>query len=121
MKGFRARRTARNSWGASALLAVGLLLAGCSGEPSSDEIAKAVEKSYATESAALQKISGSMANRLLPQLHSARKLACTKVTDASFKCDVELEVTAPGAAQRSKAPANFTFTKGSDVWSTNLR
>ena len=43
------------------------------------------------------------------------------VTDASFKCDVELEVTAPGAAQRSKAPANFTFTKGSEGWTTNLR
>ena len=60
-------------------------------------------------------------NRLLPQLHSARKLACTKLTDASFKCDVELEVTAPGAAQRSKAPANFTFTKRSERWTTNLR
>lgn len=120
MEGIRARRIARQSWGASALLVVGLLLAGCSGEPSSDEVAKAVEKSYATESAALQKISGSMANRLLPQLHSARKLACTKISDASFKCDVEL-VTAPGATQRSKAPANFTFTKGSDGWSTNLR
>lgn len=111
-----AHRGAHGSWSAWALVVVGFLLTGCSGEPSSDEVAKAVQARFAADSAAIQQISGSMANRLVPQLHGARKLACSKVTDASFKCEVEVEVTAPGATARSKAPMTVTLLKGSDGW-----
>ncbi len=98
------------------LVAAAGLLSACSGEPSSNEVAKAVKENYAKESIALRQVSGSMANRLLPELHEVRKLACTKVTDASFKCDVELEVTAPGASQRTKGPGTVTMIKGSGGW-----
>lgn len=115
MNALCALRGARNL-SVAALLPAALILSGCSGEPSASQVEKAVLESYAKEAIALRQVSGSMANRLIPELHGVRKLACNKLNDASYACDVELEMTAPGASQRSKGPTNVTVVKTSDGW-----
>ncbi|MCR6480892.1 hypothetical protein NU688_32375 [Variovorax sp. ZS18.2.2] len=97
---------------AVALASLTATLVGCSGEPSAGDIDKTV-RSYMSESQTqLQKLSGT--KNSLGEIHNVKKLGCKSDTDASWRCDVELDVTQ--FQNRTKGPASFRFIKGSDGW-----
>lgn len=85
-------------------------LAGCSGEPSSSDIERAV-RSNVEQPIQLAKKAG-----VVMEVHQVKKVACAAAQGAAgFNCDVELDMTVPPAG-RSKGIRKVRFVKASDGW-----
>lgn len=97
-------------------IATTLILSGCSGEPSQSAIEAAIQKDIArSNEAAKQMVGKAIPPDMLAKLNSAKKLACTKETDKTYKCDVEIDMTAPLMGPVKKT-APVRLVNGSDGW-----
>lgn len=98
-------------------LFVALALTGCSGEPSSGDIEKAVKANVEQANQQAKQIGGGLiSDKMLTQVHAVNKIGCVAAQDASgYNCDVELDVTAPFVG-RSKNIGKIRFVEGSDGW-----
>lgn len=111
---FQARRGTRH-----VLLAAGAaLLAACSGEPSANDIEKAVSSNAAQGSAQMEQLSRGSSRSFMPEVHSVKKLGCRQETEAAYFCDIELDMTSPQGV-RGKVPTSMRFIKGSDGWAAS--
>ena len=92
----------------SSLLLV-LALAGCSGEPSSGDIEKAVK-------ADVEKVNQQVPEPMKAEVHAVKKISCVEAKEsAGYNCDVEIDVTAPMVG-RNKSVGQSRMVKGSDGW-----
>ena len=92
----------------SSLLLV-LALAGCSGEPSSGDIEKAVK-------ADVEKVNQQVPEPMKAEVHAVKKISCVEAKEsAGYNCDVEIDVTAPMVG-RNKSVGQIRMVKGSDGW-----
>ncbi len=107
-----------------ALVAVSMLVAGCSGEPSEADIKAAFEKDMAKTAQSLDdagKMFGGVGKALTDslgktELHAVKKIGCAQAKDApGFVCDVEVDMTVP-LTGRSKEMATARFVKGPEGW-----
>jgi hypothetical protein len=93
----------------SVVLAVAL--GGCSGEPSSGDIEKAMK-------ADIEKANEMFPGEMKAELHSVKKVSCVEAKrSAGYNCDVEIDVTAP-ILGRQKDVGQIRLVKGSDGWVT---
>jgi len=85
-------------------------LSGCSGEPSSTDIERAVRSNVEHSNKQTKKAG------LVLEVHEVRKVACAAAQgSAGFNCDIELDATVPFAG-RSKGVKQVRFVKASDGW-----
>lgn len=87
-----------------------LLLAGCSGEPSSRDIEKVVQSSALQ----MNKQMGPWTGKKV-EIHSIKKLGCKSDSSNAYVCDVEADITHPMAG-RNKGVSQIRMVKGSDGW-----
>lgn len=101
----------------SATILFSAALAGCSGEPSSSEIEKAIKSSVEQSNQQAKEIGGSMmSDDMLTVIYEAKKVGCASAEGATgFNCDVELDVSAPFVG-RSKKVTTIRFVKSSEGW-----
>ena len=97
------------------------MLVGCSSEPSSADIQKALQLQVngqrETARAWMGEQAASLLSGFLPQIKSAEKLGCVKVHEKSYTCDVEIELyTNDAKTATRKATDKVTLLKGSDGW-----
>ena len=98
----------RSATAISSLL-LALVLAGCSGEPSSGDIEEVVK-------ADMDKANQQMPEGMKAELHSVKKISCVEAKEsAGYNCDVEIDVTAPMVG-RNKSVGQIRMVKGSDGW-----
>jgi hypothetical protein len=106
------------------LLAMLLIMAGCSGQPSEADIKAAFEKDMAKTAQSIDeagKMFGGLGTSLTDslgkmELHAVKKIGCAEAKDApGFVCDVEIDMTVP-IAGRSKEMATARFVKGPEGW-----
>lgn len=106
------------------LVAVSLLVAGCSGEPSEADIKAAFEKDMAKTAQSIDeagKMFGGLGKPLTDslgkmELHAVKKIGCAQAKDApGFVCDVEVDMTVP-IAGRAREMTTARFVKGPDGW-----
>jgi len=105
----------------SAIVLFVIALGGCSGEPSSVDIEKAIKALVEQENQQLKQTAGKLggkgaADDYLTKVHEVRKIACTAAQGSSgFNCDVEMDLSMP-LAGRQKAVKQLRFVKSSDGW-----
>jgi len=51
----------------------------------------------------------------MPKMHSTKKLGCKPDTSTTFLCDIELDMTPPGAS-RGKIQLPMRFIKETEGW-----
>lgn len=90
---------------ATALL-LGVALAGCSSEPSEQDIQAAVAKE--------QKATPEILEGLAPEITSVKKIGCKSDSDKAYVCDVELEAKQFGSVTKGVSPVRFV--RASDGW-----
>jgi len=88
-----------------------LLVAGC-GEPSQQDIDKAMKDSLRSTNGTLSGIFGDSA-RL--EIRDVRKLGCEKSSPSGYRCDVEWTSSVPVLGE-SKKRETLNFMKGSEGW-----
>jgi hypothetical protein len=100
---------------------IAIALSGCSREPSSADIEKAIRAYLAHENQQAKNYGGfigSMVADMVPKIYGIRKIGCAPAQGSSgYNCDVEIDASRefPGRG-RSKNVAKFRFIKGSDGW-----
>lgn len=95
-------------------LLLALTLAGCSGEPSSGDIEKAVKADV--EKVNQQMKDNPFTRSMTTEVHAVKKISCVEAKEsAGYNCDVEIDVTAP-LVGRSKNVGQIRLVKGSDGW-----
>ncbi|EHZ3054328.1 cell wall-binding protein [Klebsiella michiganensis] len=88
-----------------------LLLSGCTGEPSEQDIYTAMNKVVEQTNAIVKSIVGKdVPKDTLRELKSVKKHDCVKVSDKSYKCNVTAVVN------NDKATAAVTLVKTDDGW-----
>ena len=93
------------------LVIAGLLLSGCTGEPSEQDIYTAMNKVVAQTNAIVKSIAGKdVPKDVLRELKSVKKHDCVKISDKSYKCNVTIVVN------NDKATAAVTLVKTDDGW-----
>lgn len=93
------------------LIASILLLSGCTGEPSEQDIYTAMNKVVEQTNAIVKSIVGKdVPKDTLRKLKSVKKHDCVKVSDKSYKCNVTAVVN------NDKATAAVTLVKTDDGW-----
>ncbi|EHV2140550.1 cell wall-binding protein [Salmonella enterica] len=93
------------------LIASILLLSGCTGEPSEQDIYTAMNKVVEQTNAIVKFIVGKdVPKDTLRELKSVKKHDCVKVSDKSYKCNVTAVVN------NDKATAAVTLVKTDDGW-----
>ena len=103
-------------------------LAGCSGEPSEEEIVKLVKKGVDEGNAQAARMTRGLSsimggapamidpNSMKTELHSVKKIGCSAAQgESGYVCDLELDITVP-LAGRNKQVIKWRFVKGSDGW-----
>lgn len=91
-----------------------LALAGCSGEPSANDIEKLIMEDLERQNAQLQAMgAGQFSEALKASIHSVKKIAC-EGEDKTYICDVEVDASAMG--MRDKSVSQMRIVKGSDGW-----
>lgn len=96
----------------------GLSLSGCSGEPSTSDIEKAVKAASVNAYSLL----GSDNAADLLKIHELKKLGCAKEQGGiGYNCEYEIDSEGPnllmgGAKVRTKTMHKARFVKGSDGW-----
>lgn len=90
----------------SATILLGVALAGCSSEPSEQDIQAAIAKE--------QKSTPEILEGLAPEITSVKKIGCKSDSDKAYLCDVELEVKQFGSVTKGISPVRFV--KASDGW-----
>lgn len=100
------------------LAAGAVLLAACSGEPSANDVEKAVFANAAQGSAQMEQLSRGSSKSFIPQVHSVKKLGCRQETDTAYLCDIELDMTSPQGV-RGKVPTSMRFIKASEGWAAS--
>lgn len=91
---------------------------GCSSEPSSGDIEKAIRAAVDQENQQAKKMFGEKiaTGDMLTKVHEARKVSCAAAQGfPGFNCDVELDVSVP-LVGRQKAVKQLRFVKASDGW-----
>jgi outer membrane murein-binding lipoprotein Lpp len=100
----------------SAFSVATLALTGCSGEPSSSDIEKAVKANIDQVNKQMQEMGGPLGNKMQTEVHEIKKIGCAKAEDnAGYNCDVEMDMTAPMIG-RNKSVGKLRLVKGSDGW-----
>ncbi len=98
------------------LLAVSVMLVGCSGEPSESDIRSALDKDVAQSAATMKAMTGSSNLFGKTEIHSVKKIRCKEANDSSgFYCDFEIDITAPMVG-RQKDVGKALFVKAKDGW-----
>jgi hypothetical protein len=94
-----------------------VLVAACSGEPSSGDIEKAVRMKYeAAQLVATEMAGAKLAAKLKTEVHSVRKIDCKAGDNAKvYQCNVELDMTVPMIG-RQKLQVPTILVKGPDGW-----
>jgi len=88
-----------------------LLLSGCTGEPSEQDIYTAMNKVVEQTNAIVKSIVGKdVPKDTLRELKSVKKHDCVRVSDKSYKCNVTAVVN------NDKATAAVTLVKTDDGW-----
>lgn len=96
-------------------------LTGCSGEPSSNDIKSAIEKSIEETMQATKDMTGGFGgDDLMAQFDIAvkdvEKLSCNKSSEASgYICDVKVKTSSKFAGEQTEA-ASFRMVESSDGW-----
>ncbi|MDH5471200.1 MAG: hypothetical protein OEX75_11450 [Gammaproteobacteria bacterium] len=101
-----------------ALVPVGLLIAGCSGEPTEADIRAIYEAEIAKTNEQMVKLGGEQAARLLgkSELHSITKLACKEADQTSgYNCDVQVDMSVPFLG-RSTQMTTRRFVNSDNGW-----
>jgi hypothetical protein len=94
----------------AAVLLAASTLSGCSGEPSSADIDRAVRLNVEQSNKQTKKAG------IVLEVHEVKKVACAAAQgSAGFNCDIELDATVP-IAGRSKGVKKVRFVKASDGW-----
>ena len=93
-----------------------LLLVGCSGEPSGDDLRAAMEKGIESANAAVSKVSANP--KMQSKLHSLKKIGCKADGDKAYICDVQVDVEAPFVG-RTKQTAPMRVVKGPAGWTAS--
>ena len=103
----------------AALAAASIMLAACSGEPSSADVKAAFEQAIAQVNRATQAIAGSSdsARKMLQTtLYDAKKIACKKADGyPGYRCDVEIDIESP-LIGRTKQVDSVRLVKGDKGW-----
>ena len=95
------------------LLAVIAVTTGCSGEPSSGDIEKAVKAGFERANPQMRNFGGGLGTI---EVHGVKKIGCAAATGSSgFNCDVELDMSVPFVG-RSKGVKQIRFVKASNGW-----
>lgn len=107
----------------AAVLGAAFLLAGCSSEPSNDDVVSAIKSAIEQSNAQVAKVGGNnpLANSMKIEFIGARKISCTPVEGAKekFNCDVEVETKAAMVGQQ-KVTKTVPFVKDGDDWKVVL-
>lgn len=76
---------------------IAITLSGCSGEPSSSDIEKAVRANVDQSNQQAKNFGGKFASdNLLTKVYGVKKVGCAAAQGSSgFNCDVEVDVSAP--------------------------
>jgi len=91
--------------------------AAMSAEPTQAEVQKAVQDEMKRVSDELKKAFGSDGAKMVPTIHSVKKIACSKVNDKVFTCDIEVESTQHlPQTTRGKAASQLRLVNASDGW-----
>ena len=84
----------------------GMLLAGCSGEPSEKDIQSAIAKE--------QQAMPEMMKGMVPEITGVKKVGCKSDSEKAYICDLEMEAKQFGATKKGVAPVRLVKT--SDGW-----
>lgn len=85
---------------------MGAALAGCSSEPSEQDIQAAITKE--------QKAAPEIMAGLVPEISNVKKIGCKPDSDKAYICDVELEAKQFGSVTKGVSPVRFVKTN--DGW-----
>ena len=92
-----------------------VLITGCSGEPSNDDVDKSIRASTDDAIKQLEK-AGVMDPQLKPTINEVRKIGCAEARgEAGFICDVESDITTP-ATGRIKGVEKFRIVNNDGTW-----
>lgn len=97
---------------------LGIALCGCSGEPSSSDVDRAVKATVDAENQQMKKLYGGklVTNSMLTKVNEVKKIGCSTAQGSSgFNCDVEMDVSAP-LVGKQKRIVQMRFVKSSDGW-----
>jgi hypothetical protein len=98
------------------LLVVAALAACASGEPTEEELERAVHGQYDAFNLETQRLMGRLAPESQFTVHSMRKIGCTqKAEPGAYRCEVEIDMTMPGAGRITSKTAIELVDEG-DAW-----
>jgi len=104
-------------WGAVMVLGFATLLVGCKSEPSESDIQSAIQQNVEQTNQQAKSMGGkALTDNMLMKVENIKKLACQDAqSDGSYKCKVEMEMTAPFVGKR-QTTGELTFIESDDGW-----
>lgn len=104
-------------WGAVLVIGCATLLTGCKSEPSESDIQSAIQQNVDQSNQQAKSIGGkALTDNMLMKVNNIKKLACQDAqSDGSYKCKVEMEVTAPFVGKR-QTTGELTFIESDSGW-----
>ncbi|MBO1811423.1 hypothetical protein J4G53_24630 [Serratia ureilytica] len=101
----------------AAVIGAVFLLAGCSSEPSDDDVASAMKAVFDAANAQVARFNNPLVSAMKVDFIAARKISCAPVEGAKekFNCDVEVETKAPTGGSQ-KVTKTVPFVKDGDSW-----
>ena len=99
-------------------VSAGLLVAGCSGEPTEAEIRQVYEDEIARTNEQMVNLGGEQAASMIgkSELHAISKLGCKEAENNSgYNCDVQVDMSVPFLG-RSTQTRTQRFVRGDDGW-----
>jgi len=101
------------------IVLLGILLTGCSGEPTGAELHKALQAEMDRANELVQTMLGSEAGaKVETKIHALEKLNCRQGEEdgtTEYRCKVELDITYP-PAKRQKRKASVRMVKEDKGW-----
>lgn len=103
------------------LMAVFLIaaLAGCSGEPSSADIEKALNVAAEEHKRRMKDVAGNTGidDMFKIEIHAVKKIGCSSAgSEKGYSCDVEMDRTLPWPTGRIKDVTNIRFVQTDGGW-----
>lgn len=98
------------------IAAAAIALSACSGAPSESDIKAMMEAELEQTSTMLKGIAGNgMADAMRTDIHDVTLHGCDEIRDEVYRCDVEVDVTAP-LVGRNVQRSNITLAKTDAGW-----